>query len=162
MPTPKPENEPPIHLGEREPRVVTRRRSGVFTPHRGRFPRVGAATAVLVLTILAGCGGTTPSADAPDVNPELVGVGEELYAANCVECHGADLRGTDRGPSFLSRIYEPGHHGDGAFLMAVQRGVRSHHWEFGDMPPVVGLEPDDIEAIVAFVRTTQRTEGFEP
>jgi hypothetical protein len=30
------------------------------------------------------------------------------------------------------------------------------------MPPVEGLTVQDVEAIVAFVRQTQQTEGFEP
>ena len=89
-------------------------------------------------------------------------IGQRLFLNNCAQCHGEDLRGTDHGPSFLSPIYEPGHHGDGAFLLAVQNGVRAHHWQFGDMPPVEGLSADDVEAIVAYVRETQRTEGFEP
>jgi hypothetical protein len=29
------------------------------------------------------------------------------------------------------------------------------------MPPIDGLTPEDVEAIVAFVRETQRIEGFE-
>lgn len=94
-------------------------------------------------------------------DPATIEAGEVLYAGNCAECHGTDLRGTDRGPSFLSPVYEPNHHGDGAFLVAVQRGVQPHHWDFGAMPPIEGLSPDDVEAIVAFVRDQQSTEGFE-
>jgi mono/diheme cytochrome c family protein len=94
-------------------------------------------------------------------DPELVEAGAELYAAHCAGCHGSDLRGTDKGPSHLSIIYEPNHHADGAFLFAVQRGVRAHHWGFGDMPPIEGLQPEDVEAITAFVREQQRVEGFE-
>lgn len=111
---------------------------------------------------LAGCGGTDPGAATPPQPPETVERGKALYAENCAECHGEDLRGTDQGPSFLSPVYEPGHHADGAFLLAVQAGARAHHWNFGDMPPVEGLTADDVEAIVAYVRETQRTEGFEP
>ena len=68
----------------------------------------------------------------------------------------------DPSPSHLSIVYEPNHHGDGAFVLAVQRGVRSHHWPFGDMQPVEGLDTNDITAIVAFVREQQRIHGFEP
>jgi mono/diheme cytochrome c family protein len=117
--------------------------------------------AVAVLT-LAACGGTDSGAAIPPQPSELVERGQALYAENCAQCHGEDLRGTDRGPSFLSPIYEPGHHGDGAFLLAAQSGVRAHHWQFGDMPPVEGLTQTDIEAIIAHVRQIQRTEGFEP
>jgi mono/diheme cytochrome c family protein len=110
--------------------------------------------------LIAACGSLRETEMAPQ-NPQLVAVGADLYAANCAQCHGSDLRGTDQGPSFLSQVYEPGHHGDGAFLAAVVAGVRPHHWDFGPMPPVEGLTPEDVEAVVAFVRDTQRIEGFE-
>ncbi len=132
---------------------------------------------VVSLTTLVGCGGSSDEAergfsrqvggptlefDVPEQDPEMVEVGSGLFAANCAGCHGADVRGTDLGPSLLSEVYEPGHHADGAFQVAVQRGVRAHHWEFGDMPPIPGLSPDDVATITAFIRDQQRTEGFEP
>jgi mono/diheme cytochrome c family protein len=116
---------------------------------------------VALLAVVAGCAGDSGAEIAPQ-DTELVEAGSELYAANCARCHGSDLRGTDQGPSHLSVVYEPGHHADGAFLLAVQRGSRAHHWQFGDMPPIEGLSTDDVEAIVAFVRERQRVDGFEP
>jgi mono/diheme cytochrome c family protein len=118
---------------------------------------VGSALAGL----LAACA-SSGEADIAPQDPELVAVGADLYAAHCAECHGSDLRGTEQGPSFLSQVYEPGHHGDGAFLVAIVAGVRPHHWDFGPMPPIEGLTPQDVEAIVAFVREQQRIQGFEP
>lgn len=93
--------------------------------------------------------------------PELVSAGAVLYEAKCAECHGSDLRGTDRGPSHLSIVYEPNHHSDAVFLLAVRNGARAHHWDFGPMLPVEELTDDDVAAIVAFVRDTQTREGFE-
>ncbi len=113
-----------------------------------------------MVVLVAACG-STEQASTTESDPELVETGADLYAANCAQCHGTDLRGTDQGPSFLSRVYEPGHHGDGAFLVAVRAGVAPHHWDFGPMPPVQGLTEEDVEAIVAFVRDRQATEGFE-
>ena len=122
------------------------------------------ALAALTALVVAACGDTTDNANTaiPPQDPELVARGATLYQANCAECHGSDLRGTDKGPSHFSILYEPNHHADAAFLFAVQRGSRSHHWGFGDMPPVEGLTPDDVAAIVAFVREQQRVHGFEP
>jgi mono/diheme cytochrome c family protein len=122
---------------------------------------------MLVAVTLVGCGGDggddpARTASVAPQEPELVAAGEPLYAEHCASCHGDDLRGTDQGPSHLSFVYEPGHHADGAFLRAVQVGVRAHHWEFGDMPPVPGLDGDQVTAIVAFIREQQRTQGFEP
>ena len=95
-------------------------------------------------------------------DPDLVGQGESLYLANCAECHGDDLRGTDKGPSHLSIVYEPNHHGDFAFEQAVAFGSPQHHWRFGPMDPVPGLTESQVTAIIAFVREAQRNEGFEP
>lgn len=118
--------------------------------------------------VLAACGSDDQPASrdaAPDISsqsPGLIGDGEALYQANCAECHGSDLRGTDKGPSHLSVVYEPNHHGDAAFFLAVQRGSIAHHWDFGDMPPVEGLTEEDVTAIVAYVREQQQISGFEP
>jgi len=107
-------------------------------------------------------GGTDSGTGIPVQDPDVVASGEPLYQASCAECHGADLRGTDLGPSHLSIVYQPGHHGDVAFVLAARNGVRQHHWPFGDMAPVLGLSDDDLDAIVAYVRENQRIFGFEP
>jgi mono/diheme cytochrome c family protein len=100
--------------------------------------------------------------DIPPKDPQLVAQGETLYEAYCAACHGSDLRGTAAGPSQLSVIYQPGHHPDEAYALAVLNGVRSHHWDFGDMAPVSGLTTPQVDAIVAYIRQMQRMEGFEP
>ncbi len=100
-----------------------------------------------------------------DANPVTAPVsdldGAALYSANCASCHGADLRGTDKGPSHLSIVYEPNHHPDDAFRSAIRNGAAQHHWDFGDVPPIEGLTDDEVEAIIAFVRAEQESEGFE-
>ena len=85
-----------------------------------------------------------------------------MYQAKCASCHGADLKGTAIGPSHLSVVYQPGHQGDGAFALAAINGVRAHHWDFGDVAPIPELSSDDMDRIIAFVRETQPTQGFEP
>ncbi len=117
---------------------------------------------LLVALVISACGGDGTGSTPPAQDSELVAQGEELFRVNCAQCHGFDLRGTNTGPPLLSEVYEPGHHGDGAFLVAVQSGSPQHHWDFGDMPPVPGLSAEDVDAIVAFVRERQRIEGFEP
>jgi len=115
---------------------------------------------LVALLVLAAC---SPPAGEGTQSPDVtVEVGAELYARSCAECHGPDLRGTASGPSFLSIVYEPGHHPDAAFHLAVAQGVRPHHWNFGPMLPIPGLSTEEVDAIVAFVRETQRAEGFEP
>ena len=116
----------------------------------------------MLIVVLAACSSQIGGIEIPAQDPELVTTGGELYAVHCAECHGSDLRGTDKGPSHLSIVYEPNHHADGAFVFAIQGGSRAHHWSFGDMPPIEGLSSADVDSIIAFVRETQRLEGFEP
>ena len=118
------------------------------------------SVAVAGMLVVAGCVVGSEGVIQPQ-DPVLVEAGAELYTSRCAECHGSDLRGTDKGPSHLSKVYEPNHHADRAFLFAIQNGVRAHHWDFGDMPPIEGLNAGDVEAIIAFVRERQRVEGFE-
>lgn len=133
----------------------------------GTWIGVGALVVFMVVAIAFFGGGSTET--GPDAgtgiaiqDPALVAAGDPLYQATCASCHGSDLRGTDIGPSHLSVVYEPNHHGDIAFVLAARNGVQQHHWRFGDMAPVPGLSDADLEAIVAYVRENQRTFGFEP
>ncbi len=61
----------------------------------------------------------------------------------------------------MDPIYRPGHHADGAFLVAVRAGVRQHHWDFGPMPSVAGLSDQDVADITAHVRRLQEAAGID-
>ncbi len=88
--------------------------------------------------------------------------GKTTFDANCAECHGENAAGSDgAGPPLVHKIYEPSHHGDMAFVMAVRRGVRAHHWPFGDMAPVEGVADRQVAQIVAYVRALQRANGID-
>lgn len=87
--------------------------------------------------------------------------GKTLFGKNCASCHGADLKGSDKGPPLLHRIYEPSHHADASFQLAVKNGVQAHHWKFGDMAPVPQVNPDEVAHITAYVRIEQRKVGIE-
>ena len=141
----------------------------------GKRPSVvsyAAAAAVLtLLAVVAACTGggneppaptATPSAaTAAPAPPTAVSVGgRALFIQTCSTCHGVDLQGTDRGPPFLNPIYGPGHHSDAAFRLAVQRGVISHHWRFGNMPKIEGLTDEQVEEIIKFVREQQALAGI--
>lgn len=96
--------------------------------------------------------------------PELQGdamLGREAFNSNCAACHGSNAAGRDgAGPPLVHKIYEPGHHADAAFFLAAKRGVRSHHWTFGDMPPVEGISDEEIAKIVSYIRALQRANGI--
>jgi mono/diheme cytochrome c family protein len=104
------------------------------------------ATFALVLAA-ASCG-----ADGPTTELER---GEAIYAANCAQCHGADLGGSDRGPSLLEPVYGPDQLTDAEFADAIRNGVESRLWDFGDMPGNGSYSDTQVDAIVAFVRSQQ-------
>ena len=108
---------------------------------------------------------TTSSGTMIDVQvPELEGnalLGQRIFDVTCASCHGKNAGGTEGvAPPLVHVIYEPGHHGDEAFQRAAEFGVRSHHWRFGDMPPVEGITRSDVTMIVAYIRELQRTNGI--
>lgn len=89
-------------------------------------------------------------------------IGNRAFDAKCAACHGTNAQGRDGvGPPLVHKIYEPGHHGYMAFVLAARNGVRAHHWKFGDMPAVEGVTQADVRAIVAYVRALQRANGIE-
>ncbi|WP_375691729.1 c-type cytochrome [Pseudooceanicola sp. LIPI14-2-Ac024] len=110
----------------------------------------------------------TPEGDAivavtlPEtLSPEAT-MGQRAFNAVCAACHGENAAGRNgSGPPLVHKIYEPSHHGDMAFQMAVQNGVRAHHWKFGDMLPQSGLTRGDVSNVVAYVRELQRANGIE-
>lgn len=86
--------------------------------------------------------------------------GEALFNRHCARCHGRGGSGSDQGPPLVHKIYEPGHHNDMAFYMAISRGVRAHHWQFGDMPPRKEVTAEEAGHIIAYVRREQRRAGI--
>jgi len=127
-------------------------------------------TALLVFVqvlLLMGCenSGTSTAQNPPSASP-VVGTpaeytkGEALFNAKCAPCHGPGAQGTKQGPPLISKIYEPNHHGDFSFHRAVQQGVQSHHWNFGNMPKIEGVGEQDVNEIIKYVRWLQRQAGI--
>lgn len=87
--------------------------------------------------------------------------GKGIFDANCAACHGQNGAGVDgAGPPLVHIIYEPSHHADIAFYMAVKQGVRAHHWRFGNMPPVTDVSEVETTKIIAYIRELQRANGI--
>ncbi len=86
--------------------------------------------------------------------------GEFYFNKFCSSCHGLKAAGTDRGPTFIDKIYRPAHHSDWSFRIAVRSGVRAHHWSFGDMPPIKGVTPEEVDDIITYVRSLQKAAGI--
>ncbi len=95
----------------------------------------------------------------PKMTPAL-NMGKTTYDAFCAVCHGKNTAGTDKGPTFLDRVYHPGHHGDVAFYVAPIKGAKAHHWKFGDMLPVEGVTDAHLKKIVPYIRAVQKANGL--
>lgn len=120
---------------------------------------------IWVIALLVGCSGErTDGAGAGSKTGQTVpaefATGEAKFNANCARCHGQGATGTAQGPPLVHKIYEPNHHGDAAFQRAAANGVRAHHWQFGDMPRIDGVTPEDVEQITQYVRWLQRQAGI--
>lgn len=129
---------------------------------------------LFLLAVLVGCdrspdpGGTIHQGAAAAIDtaglrslavPAELQQGRSLFGANCASCHGEAALGTAQGPPLVHIVYEPSHHADLAFLLAAKRGVRAHHWGFGDMPPVSGVSREEVGEIIGYVRWLQRQAG---
>ena len=110
---------------------------------------------------LAVGGGPTVQVVIPAAFSDTAKTGEQVFNATCAACHGENAAGTEVGPPLVHRIYEPSHHADFAFDMAINNGVRAHHWKFGNMPPQPGLTKADVATLIAYVRELQRANGIE-
>ena len=108
---------------------------------------LGAMITIALASIGAACG-----ADGPTTT---LGRGETIYGANCAQCHGDDLAGTDRGPSLLEPVYGADQLSDVDLADAIRNGVDEELWGFGPMPANGAITDTQIEAIVAFVRAEQ-------
>jgi len=87
-------------------------------------------------------------------------LGKMAFDKNCAQCHGVNAVGTDQGPPLIHDYYNPGHHADGAFYVAVANGVRQHHWRFGNMAPQPQVTQDQTRMIIAYVREIQEANGI--
>ena len=111
---------------------------------------------------------TAPQQGAPIVEVKLPAelsanarLGKTIFEAKCAACHAKNAAGQEGvAPPLVHKIYEPSHHGDESFWIATQRGVRAHHWRFGDMPRVDGLTRADVMMVVSYIRELQRENGI--
>ena len=86
--------------------------------------------------------------------------GEQLFNQTCAACHGVRATGTQTGPPLVNKIYEPSHHSDAAFLLAVRNGSVQHHWNFGNMPAQPTVTDAETREITLYVRALQREAGI--
>jgi len=96
----------------------------------------------------------------PDLS-QVAEAGKSVFDRNCSKCHGLNAAGIKgSGPPLVHRIYEPNHHADLAFYYAVERGVKQHHWPFGNMPSIKSVSRSEVESIILYVRELQHANGI--
>lgn len=137
--------------------------------------RGGVVTAASTCLVLAVAGFIVTATSSPALSQQADGTvavrepaqlsatardGKILFERNCAACHGPSASGSENGPPLVHDIYNPGHHGDGSFHNAVQNGARAHHWRFGDMPKVEGVNEPMVGAIIEYVRALQAENGI--
>ncbi len=120
--------------------------------------------AILALTAIVGLAPVASSAGQVSQKPPAVpfqyGLGMQNYRSMCSSCHGEWGGGSETGPPLVHVFYKPGHHSDESFYRAALEGVRAHHWNYGDMPPVENIREEDVGPIVAFIRWLQVEYGI--
>jgi len=126
-----------------------------------------AVTAVLVGGVMAIVSNVTSDPESaisvavkvPELSAQAK-AGQANFAATCASCHGQNASGSDKGPPLVHSIYNPGHHADGAFMLAAKKGVRQHHWKFGNMAPLPMVNDKEIAEIIQYVRELQVANGI--
>jgi cytochrome c len=115
----------------------------------------------LAAGLLAACGEPRTLQDVdPGPVPAGLAEGEQTYQTLCVACHGPHGVGTTQGPPLVHRYYVPSHHADEAFRRAIRLGVVPHHWRFGRMPPIAGLDDRTVTGVIRYIRWLQRRRGI--
>lgn len=126
---------------------------------------------MIVLVLLGGVAaviyngsGTSAKSMIVDVSvPQLsqvAALGKQPYDENCAQCHGDNGSGSDNGPPLIHTTYNPGHHADDAFFLAAKRGVKGHHWPFGNMPPQPQVSDRQMTNIIQYIRELQQANGI--
>lgn len=96
-----------------------------------------------------------------------IALGQSLYAANCAQCHGAELQGQADWQTRLANGRLPApphdasghtwHHGDEMLFNITRNGLKPYAGETyeSDMPAFAGmLSDEEIRAVITFIKST--------
>ena len=96
-----------------------------------------------------------------------IALGQSLYAANCAQCHGAELQGQADWQTRLANGRLPApphdasghtwHHGDEMLFNITRNGLKPYASETyeSDMPAFAGmLSDEEIRAVITFIKST--------
>lgn len=135
-----------IPLGVRTIIIVPRRSDRSIPPRAGRL-WVAVATLTASAALLGACGAKGESAAAPAVPvpvTQALSPGEAQFQKSCARCHGNAMEGRNGTPGMdPTRISGMS---DQMLQMAIQYGK-------GKMPAFGGLTIDQVNNVIAFLRT---------
>lgn len=99
-------------------------------------------------------GGFVPGQQRPPGDPAQIARGKTLYGIGCGVCHGADLRGGDRGGPNLLRSQVALSDRNGELIVPIIDGSRQNSGM-----PKIPMSPEDGVAVAAYVRSVVATIG---
>jgi mono/diheme cytochrome c family protein len=126
--------------------------------------RAFALWSVVVIVTMVGC--TILEPDETGEGDVELARGEDLYRANCMDCHGGATGGdiTDVPPPHNAEGHT-WHHGDCELVEMTRQGMPARPGSPADTPAMPAfadeLSEDDIEAILAYIRTWWTPEQRE-
>ncbi|NQU56846.1 MAG: c-type cytochrome [Rhodospirillales bacterium] len=130
--------------------------------HRSTFTTMAGIAVALGLVGWLIFGGGSKDTTIKVIVPELSAKAEKgkaTFERVCLRCHGVNVGGSNNGPPLVDPFYRSSHHADAAFVSAITRGVRQHHWKFGPMPPQPGVKAAEIADLIAYIREIQQANG---
>lgn len=111
---------------------------------------------------------TTPQ-PLPTLSPAIIAQGQAIYAANCANCHGANLEGEsnwkeqNEDGSFRAPPHDENghawHHGDNTLIEAIEKGgARLNDLNIGGTSNMPAFEeiltPEEITAVLTYIKST--------
>ena len=125
--------------------------------------RIGIIASILLLISIAGCQNSDDG--DPQASKETIALGQQVYAARCASCHGANGEGqkpeAPLEPDETGRFPAPPHdetghtwHHDDDLLVRIVKDGGMGGDMFYEMPAFGDiLTNDEIEAVLAFIKT---------
>jgi mono/diheme cytochrome c family protein len=129
--------------------------------HRSTYTTMAGVAVALGLVgwmIFGGSKDATIQVIVPELSP-VAQKGQVTFERVCLRCHGLNVAGSKNGPPLVDPFYRPSHHTDAAFINAITRGARQHHWKFGAMPPQPGVKASEITELITYIREIQQANG---
>lgn len=124
-------------------------------------PRLALVTLGVAVALSApACSSTDDGGSPAPTEAGDPAAGEQVYGDYCGACHGRDFEGSIQGPSHLDAKYDPATTTDEDYRNAIRNGAEESTYDFGRMPAIRSLDDQQIEDVIAYIRSVQEERGF--